>query len=150
MVKPEKFSQLHLVYHFTVPLKKKWLVVSNMTSRIWWIFTKTLKSSKVLLKWAILSKVYEIWVKKNRRVIFYDTEKRCKIWINPDLVVSKVEWGIGWTSIRALKSLKNCTLMSSFCPKQIMFQLKNFIGIMCHDTESWCKIYRKTNIGLEK
>ena len=35
----------------------------------------------------------------------------------PDLVVSKIAWGIGWTFIRAPKSLKNCTLMGSFCPK---------------------------------
>ena len=34
-------------------------------------------------------------------------------------------WGIGWTLIRALKSLKNCTLMGSSYPKH-MFQLENF------------------------
>ena len=26
------------------------------------------------------------------------------------------------------------------CQKHLMFQLKNFGGIMCHDTESWWKI----------
>ena len=67
-----------------------------------------------------------------------------------DLVVSKMAWGIGWTFITALKSLKNCTLMDSFCPKDIMFQLENFKGIMCHDTEDWCKIWRKTDLWLEK
>ena len=77
---------------------------------------------------------------KYRGVIFHDTELWCKIWINPDLVVSKMAWGIGWTFIRALKSLKNCTLMGSFCQKHIMFQLENFRGIMCHDTEGWYKI----------
>ena len=35
----------------------------------------------------------------------------------PDLMVSKMAWGIGWTFNRALKNLKNCTLMGSFCPK---------------------------------
>ena len=35
----------------------------------------------------------------------------------PYLAVSKLAWGIGWTFIRAPKSLKNCTLMGSFCPK---------------------------------
>ena len=64
----------------------------------------------------------------------------CKMWINPDLAVSKMAWGIGWTFIRAPKSLKNITLMSSFCSKHIMFQLENFKGIMCHDTEGWCRI----------
>ena len=34
------------------------------------------------------------------------------------------------TFIRALKILQNCTLMGSFCPKHIMFQLENFRGIV--------------------
>ena len=29
MVKPEKFGNLYLVYHFTIPLRKKRLVGSN-------------------------------------------------------------------------------------------------------------------------
>ena len=40
-------------------LKKKWLVVSNMTWGILWIFTQPLKSSKILLQWAIF--VQSIW-----------------------------------------------------------------------------------------
>ena len=50
--------------------------------------------------------------------------------------------GIVWTFIRALESLKNCTLMGSFCPKH-MFQLETFRRIMCHDTQGWCKIKKK-------
>ena len=79
-------------------------------------------------------------LKKYRGVIFHDTKQRWKVWINPELVVSKMAWGIAWNFNRALESLKNCTLMSSFCPKYIIFQLKNFREIMCHDTERWCKI----------
>ena len=82
-------------------------------------------------------------LKKYTGVIFHDAEQWCKIWINPDLVVSKMARGIGWTFIRVLKSLKNCTLMGSFCPKHIMFQVENFRGIMCHDTEEWCIILKK-------
>ena len=57
-------------------------------------------------------------------VTFHNTEQWCKIWINPDLVVSKMAWVIGWTFIKALKNLKNCTLMGSFCPKDIIFQIE--------------------------
>ena len=78
-------------------------------------------------------------LKKYRGVIFHDTEQWCKIWIDPDLVVSKMTWGIGWTFIRAPKS-ENCTFMSSRCPKHTPFQLQNFRGIMCHDTEGCCKV----------
>ena len=45
-------------------------------------------------------------LKKYRGVIFHDSEQWCKVWINPDLVVSKMAWGIGWTFNRAPKSLK--------------------------------------------
>ena len=78
-------------------------------------------------------------LKKYRGVIFYSTEQWFKNWINLDLVVSKLGWGIGWIFIRALKSLKNCTLMGSFSAKNVMFQLENFRGVICHDTERWCK-----------
>ena len=79
-------------------------------------------------------------LKKYKGVIFYDTEQWWKIWINLDLVISKMKWEIGWTFITTLRSLKNCILMGSFCPKHIMFQLENFRRVMCHDTEGWCKI----------
>ena len=52
--------------------------------------------------------------KKSRGFIFNDTKQWCKIWINPDLVVWKMAWGIGWTFIRALKSLKIINWWSLF------------------------------------
>ena len=62
------------------------------------------KVQKFLFDGLFLSKVYEVWAKKYRGIIFHDTEQWCKVWINPDLVVSKMARGIGWTFIRALKS----------------------------------------------
>ena len=97
------------------------------------------KVRKCHFDWLFLSKVYEVWAKKYTGVIFHDTEQWCKIWINPDLVA----WEIGWTFIRALKSLKHCTFMGSFCPKHIMFPSEKLRGIKCHDTETWCKIFRE-------
>ena len=63
-------------------------------------------------------------LQKYRGVIFHDTDQWCKIWINPNPVVLKMTLGIDWTYIRVHKSLKNCSLMGSFCPKHIMFQIK--------------------------
>ena len=34
-----------------------------------------------------------------------------------------------------LESLKICTLVGSFHPKYVMFELKSYRGAMCHDTE---------------
>ena len=89
-------------------------------------------------------------LKKYKGVIFHDTEQWCKIWIVPELVVSKMAWGIGWTFIRALKSLKNCTLMGFFCQKHIMFQLESFTGIMFlkETLKSNTKFKRKLTCGL--
>ena len=57
---------------------------------------------------------------------------------------------IWWVLIRALKSLKNCTLMGSFSSKYLMVQLDNFRGFICHGTERWCKIQRKIDSCPEK
>ena len=39
-----------------------------------------------------------------------------------------------------------CPLIGSFCWKYIQFQLKKCRGVMSHDPEERCKIWRKTNL----
>ena len=108
------------------------------------------KVQKFYFNRLFLSKIYDVWPKTYRGVIFHDAVQWCKTWISPDLVVSKMAWGIGWTLIRAPKSLKNCTLMGSFCPKHIMFQLENFKGVMCHMTlKGVAKFKEKLTCGLK-
>ena len=94
----------------------------------------TQKSKNFTLMDYFRPKYMRFELKKYSGVIFHDTEQWCKIWINPGLRVSKMRWGIwhGWNLIRAAKSLKNCTLIDSFCPKHIMFQIENFRGIICY------------------
>ena len=57
----KKVQKSYLSWHWRVmqSLKKNWLVVSNMTWGIWWIFTQPLKSPKISLRWAIF--VQSIW-----------------------------------------------------------------------------------------
>ena len=38
------------------------------------------------------------------------------------------------------ESLKIGTLMGSFHPKQKIYELKIYWGVLCHDSEEWCKI----------
>ena len=99
-----------------------------------------LKVKKFHFDGLFLSKVYEVWAKKKYRSHLSWHWTVMQIWINPDLVVSKMAWGIGWTFTKALKSLKNFTLMGSFCPKHNYVSVGNFRGNLCHDTEGWCKI----------
>ena len=129
-------------------LKKNWLLVSNMTRGIYWIFTQPLKSPKISLWWAILVQGIEVWAKKYRGVIFHDTVHRCEIWINTDLAVSKMAWGIGWIFIRAPKILKKYTPIRSFCPKYIMFQLENFRGLCVMTLKGVAKFKGKLTCGL--
>ena len=94
-----------------------------------------------------LLKVHNVWAKKiQRRYLSWHWTVMQNL-NKPDLVVSKIAWGIGLTSIRALKSLKNCTLKGSSYAKHIMLQLGYFIRIICRDTEGWCKIKEKLTCG---
>ena len=46
---------------------------------------------------------------------------------------------IWWNFTWAVNSMKFCTLMGSFCPNDIKFQLKKYRRIISYDTEEWCK-----------
>ena len=50
----------------------------------------------------------------------------------------------------ALKILKISTLIGSFCAKYVTFHLKKPKGVIFHDTEEWCKIWRKTDLWFRK
>ena len=54
-----------------------------------------------------------------------------------------------WTFIRATKSLKNFTLMGSFCPKHIMFQLENFRELCVMTPTGVAKFKEKMTCGLK-
>ena len=43
-----------------------------------------------------------------------------------------------------------CTLIGSFWTKYIMFGLRNYRGVMFHETEEWCKIWRKIDLRFGK
>ena len=71
-------------------LKKNWLAVGKVIWGIWHIFTRALEYLKNLnFNGLFLNKVYNIWAKKNRRVMFHDTEECCKIWTKTDLWFGK-------------------------------------------------------------
>ena len=48
------------------------------------------------------------------------------------------------------KVSKVCTLMDCFWPKYIIFQIKEYRGVIFHDTREWCKIWRKTDSSFQK
>ena len=131
-------------------LKKNWIRGFRYDMRNLVNFHQiTQKSENLFSMSSFCPKYARSELQKYRGVIFHDTEEWCKIWINFDVVVSKSAWGNELTFIGALKNLENCTLMGFLCPKHIIFQLENFIGVMFHDTEGWAKFKVKLTPGLK-
>ena len=92
-----------------------------------------------------LLKVYKILAKKYRGVISHDPEDWCKIWRKTDLLFQKwQEFGEIWPEHSQVS--KTCTFICSYCAKYLMFDLKKYRGVIFHDTEGWCKIWRNNNL----
>ena len=65
------------------------------------------------------------------------------------LLAPKITWGIWWTLMQAVASLKICTLMCYFCQYHITLQLKRNSRTIAHDTEEWSKLRRKIDFCLK-
>ena len=88
-------------------------------------------------------------LKKYRRVMFDCTQDWCKFWRKTGLCFQKWTWGIWQIFTRALESLKIGTLMTYFCLKLRMYELKFYSGIRCHDNEEWCKNWRHIDLPVQ-
>ena len=66
------------------------------------------------------------------------------------LVTWKMTLGIWLIFMWAVESPKNCTLIGSFHPKHIKIYMKKNRRVMSHDTEKWCKVWRKTESWFQK
>ena len=91
-------------------------------------------------------KYIKFQLKQLRGVMSHDTKEGCKIWRKTNLLFQK--FGEFWPE--HLKVSKACTLISFFCEKYIAFDLKRYRGVIFHDTEERCKIWRKTDSWFEE
>ena len=89
-------------------------------------------------------------LKKYRGVIFHETEEGYKIWRGIDLPFRNwhEEFDKFWPEHSKVSKIS--TLMGSFWAKYILFELKKYRGVIFHDIEEWCKIWRKTDLLLGK
>ena len=55
-----------------------------------------------------------------------------------------------WILTWVLKVSKICTFIGSCCAKYLMLDLKKYRAFIFHDTEEWCKIWRKTDLWFGK
>ena len=134
-------------------LKRNWVVASKLTWGIWWFLAQALerifkkpKISKIFILMCSFWANYILFeLKLYRGVIFHDNEEEYKTWREIDLSFQNwhEEFDEFWPE--HLKASKIFTLMRSFWVKYILFELKNYRGVIFHDTEEWCKIWRRTD-----
>ena len=75
----------------------------------------------------------------------HDNEEWRKIWRGIDLSFQNwhEEFDEFWLEYTEVSNV--CTLIGSFWPRHIMFELKMSKGVIFHDTEEWWKIWRRTD-----
>ena len=121
----------------------KW---DHQSAKFWTFNCSGKISTNLYFDRLLLLKVYKILAKKVQRSYvswFWRVMKNLK---KNRFVVLKMT-RIWWSFIRAFKV---CTLIGSFCAKYITFDLKKYRGVICHDNEESCKIWKKTYIWLGK
>ena len=84
-------------------------------------------------------------LKKYRGVMFDCTRD----WRKTDLCFQKFTWGSWQIFIGALESLQIGTLMTYFCLKLKMYELKIHRGVICRDNEEWCKNWRGIDLSVQ-
>ena len=129
---PEDWCQ---IWRKTDLFFQKW----QQFGEIWLEHSKVSKTCTFICSYCAKYLIFDL--KKFRGVIFHDTEGWCKVW--------KMTWGIWQSFTRALESLKIGTWMGSFYPKQKMHELKIYRGVMCHDNDEWCKIWRGIDLSFQ-
>ena len=60
--------------------------------------------------------------------------------------MTRIWWILTWS----LEILKFSTLIGSFCAKYIKFDRKKYRRVIFHNTDEWCKIWRKTDLWFGK
>ena len=61
----------------------------------------------------------------------------------------EMTWGIWQIFTRALDSLKIGTLIGSFNSELKKYELKIYSGVLCHNNEKWCKIWRGIYLSFQ-
>ena len=117
------------------PTRRLKIGIRNLTK----FDSSTRKSQK--FSGLLLRKVYILWAKKVKGIIFHEIEERYKIWRGIDLPFQN--WNKEFDKIwpEHLKVSKIFILISSFWAKDILFQLKKYRGVLFHETEEGYKIW---------
>ena len=96
------------------------------------------------------NKVYNIWAKKKYREVLFDgTEYWCDIWQKTDLCFLKWHGEFSKFSPGHVQKSKNWDFNGILLSKVEMYKLKIYRGVLCHDNEEWCKIWRGIDLSVQ-
>ena len=130
-------------------LGRNQLFVSKLTLGTWQVLTWALESLKIFhFNGLFLRKVYIVWAKKSTEELSFITLKRDIKFGEESTCRFKIDLrNLIWPEHS--KVSKICTFICSCCAKYFMFDLKKYRGVFFHDTDEWCKIWKKLTCGLE-
>ena len=136
-------NYISCIFHDTKQWRKFWikrdLVISKMTWEIRWTFIRALKVWKIVHWWDLLSKGYNISARKI-------SEELCVMALKGDAKLKrKLTCGLK-NDIRNLVNFH----ASSRKSENLHFHGLLLSKVMSHDTEEWCKVWRKTNSCFQK
>ena len=126
----KKVQRSYVWWHWTLiqNLKENWLLLSKMTWGIWEIFTRGLESLKIgilmgffCLKW----KMYELEIYRELIVLTMNNDTKLE-----EELTCRFKTDMRNLTNFGPKVSKICTLMGSFWSKYIMFELKNYRGVI--------------------
>ena len=109
-----------------------------------------LKSQNLLFNWFLLCKVFNVWPKKVWRSYLSWHWRVIPNLERDQLVISKLTWGIWQILTWALESLKNVHFNGLFLTKVYIVWDKKVQRSYLHNTNEWCKIWRKTDLWFAK
>ena len=144
-----------IIFHETEEGYKIWIGI-DLSFQIWhkefdkfWpVHSEVSKISTLIGSFRAKYILFEL--KKYRGVMFHETEEGYKIWRGIDLLFEnwRKEFDKFWPEHSKLSKI--FTLMGSSWAKYILFEPKKYIGSIFHETEEWCKIWKKTDFLLGK
>ena len=88
-------------------------------------------------------------LKKNKGVIFHETEEGYKIWKGIDLLLQNWHKAFDKFWPERSKVSRFFTLMGSFWAKNILFELKKYRWVIFHESEEGYKIWRGMDLSLQ-
>ena len=88
-------------------------------------------------------------LKKYRGVMFDGTEYWCKIWEKTNLCFQKWHEELSKFSPKHVRKSKNWDFYWILLSKVENVWAENLSGVMCHDNEEWCKIWRGIDLSVQ-